>query len=401
MSARADDARRPRVLHVTNIPTPYRLPQYRAFRAALASRGVDLVIYFIGAGKRPRQWQIPEEEFDGIERIEGDPRASVPRRTWGITRAIDRMRPDVVVLAWAMDLTALLVLLHCRSRRIPCVVYTGETDAAAAQRSYPAVREAFRRLFLRSADGFVVYGASAARYLGARGVDERRISTAINVVDTAFFRERVDELRAGGEADALRDRHRRPDGGPFALHLLFVGELIELKGLPLLLDAMARTEASIALHLVGDGPQETELRALVSGHGIGERVFFHGYRQKPELPLYYAMADAFVFTSLKDVFGLVMVEGAAAALPVIGSSMAGGSIDVVVPDVTGYIVDPRDIAALAAAITKLAADPERRRAMGEASRAHALEHLTPEVSARGYVAAIERLLEPTNPVGAA
>jgi glycosyltransferase involved in cell wall biosynthesis len=49
---------------------------------------------------------------------------------------------------------------------------------------------------------------------------------------------------------------------------------------------------------------------------------------------------------------------------VIGSSIAGGSIDVVVPDVTGYIVDPRDIAALAAAITKLAADPERRRAMG-------------------------------------
>jgi glycosyltransferase involved in cell wall biosynthesis len=393
MSVRTDSSRRARVLHVTNIPTPYRLPQYRAFRTALAARSIDLVIYFIGAGKRPRQWEIPEAEFDGIERLFGEPRASVPKRAWGITRTIDRMRPDVVVLAWAMDATALLVLLHCRSRGVPCIVYTGETDAAAAQRSYPRVREAFRRIFLRGASGFVVYGESAAQYLRARGVERSRIATAINVVDTEFFRRRVDELRASGEAAAARDGYRDADGRAFAMHLLFVGELIELKGLPLLLEALARTPRRIALHMVGAGPQEAELRAAVARLGLEGRVFFHGYRQKPELPLYYAMADAFVFPSLKDVFGLVMVEAAAAALPVIGSSMSGGSIDVVVHDVTGAIVDPRDIEALALAIATLADDPERRRAMGTASRAHALERLTPEVSARGYAHAIERLIE--------
>jgi glycosyltransferase involved in cell wall biosynthesis len=384
------DASARRVLHVTNIPTPYRLPQYRAFARALDERAIDLTVYFIGAGKRPRYWKLPDAEFDGLETIFGDPNASTPRRTWAITRTIDRMRPDVVVLAWAMDATALLVLLHCRSRGVPCIVYTGETDSAAAQRSFPAVRELFRKAFLRSADGFVVYGASAAEYLRRRGVDRAKIATAINVVDTEFFRRRVDELRAAGDAGRERARYAMRDGGEFATHLLFVGELIELKGLPLLLEALARTDASVALHLVGSGPQEERLHSDAVALGVEDRIFFHGYRQKEELPLYYAMADVLVFPSLKDVFGLVMVEGAAAALPVIGSSLSGGTIDVVVPGRTGFIVDPRRTDELAGAIARIAADAGMRTAMGAASREHALARLTPEVSARGYVEAITR-----------
>lgn len=392
MSGRNGNSVQPHVLHVTNIPTPYRLPQYRAFRDALLERGIALTVYFMGVGKRPRQWSITEEDFGGVDRMFGDPKASIPGRAWGITRAIARLRPDVVVLAWAMDPTALLVLLHCRSRRIPCLIYTGETDSAAEQRSWPSVRNAFRSIFLRLADGFVVYGETAARYLRARNVRDEIIGVAINVVDTEFFRRRVDEMRESGDAAHARAGFVGPDGHPFATHLLFVGELIELKGLPLLVDAFARTDESVALHLVGSGEQETELREAARRAGVEARVFFHGYRQKPELPLYYAMADVFVFPSLKDVFGLVMVEGAAAGLPIIGSMLSGGSIDVIVPDVTGYIIDPRNVEEFSQAIERLASDPQRRDAMGNASREHALARLTPEVSARGYLNAIEKCL---------
>lgn len=382
------------VLHVTNIPTPYRLPQYRMFRQELARLGTGFVVYFIGKGKRPRYWEFTDDDFEGIEAIHGPAGASIPKRALGITRAIDRMKPEVVVLAWAMDPTALLVLWHCRVRSIPCIVYTGETDLVAAGRSYPGAREAFRKLFLKSADGFVVYGASAAAYLERRGVPGSLVSTAINVVDTGFFRRRVEELRADGAADRERARFTTRDGRPYAMHLLFVGELIELKGLPLLLDALAATgRHDIALHMVGSGPQEQELRAQCERLGLAHDVHFHGYRQKPELPLYYALAEALVFPSLKDVFGLVMVEAAAAGLPVIGSSLSGGTVDVVIPDVTGVVVDPRDRAELAGAIARLAGDRTMRERMGAASKRHALEALTPEKSARGYAEAIARLIK--------
>ena len=382
-----------RVLHVTNIPTPYRLPQYRAFARALAADAIDLTVYFIGSGKRPRYWKIDESEFEGIEAIYGRPGASIPMRALGITRTIDRMKPAVVVLAWAMDPTALLMLWHCRARGIPCIVYTGETDDAAAQRSYPRVRDSFRQLFLRSADGFVVYGTSAASYLRRRGVDPERIAIAINVVDTEFFRTSVDALRAGGSDAELRAGYTTRDGRPYGMHLLFVGELLELKGLPLLLDALAATgRDDIALHLVGSGPQEAELRAHAVRLGIEGAVYFHGYRQKPELPSYYAMADVLVFPSLKDVFGLVMVEGAAAGLPVIGSMLSGGTVDIVRDGESGAIVDPRDRAAFAAAIARLAEDSELRERMGASAKRHALESLTPERSAEGYRDAIRRVM---------
>jgi glycosyltransferase involved in cell wall biosynthesis len=384
---------RPCVLHVTNIPTPYRLPQYRAFARALAAEAFDLTVYFIGTGKRPRYWKIDDEEFEGIEAIYGTQGASIPLRTLGITRSIDRLRPAVVVLAWAMDPTALLVLWHCRARGIPCIIYTGETDDAAAQRSFPAAREAFRRLFLRRADGFVVYGASAERYLVNRGVEPSRIATAINVVDTEFFRRSVDEIRAEGAHVALRAAYRTRDELEYAMHLLFVGELLELKGLPLLLEALAATgRRDIALHLVGSGPQEAELRELADRLGIAHDLYFHGYRQRPELPSFYAFANVLVFPSLKDVFGLVMVEGAAAGLPVIGSNLSGGTIDIVLPGETGVIIDPRDCQSFAEAITMLADDPALCRKMGRASMRHVLTNLTPERSAAGYVEALLRLV---------
>src|SRR5688500_7500621 len=304
MPRRASMLRQQRVLHVTNIPTPYRLPQYRAFARGLSADGIGLTVYFIGSGKRPRYWEIPDSEFEGIEVLRGTPGVSIPMRALGITRTINRLKPSVVVLAWAMDPTALLVLWHCRARSIPCIVYTGETDDAAAQRSFPRVREAFRRLFLRGADGFVVYGASAAKYLSNRGVPAAKISTAINVVDTEFFAQKVGELRDDGTADALRDAYRTRDGDAYTMHLLFVGELIALKGLPLLVEAFAAVGRSdIALHLVGQGPQESELRAICERLEITSDVFFHGYHQKAELPRFYALADALVFPSLKDVFG--------------------------------------------------------------------------------------------------
>ena len=388
-----DSRTEPTVLHVTNIPTPYRLPQYRAFTNELRELGAQLVVYFIGKGKRPRYWEIPESEFEGLSVIHGRASASIPLRALGITRTIDRLRPSVVVLAWAMDPTALLVLWHCRARSIPFIVYTGETDSAAEQRSYPKIRELFRSQFLRSADGFIVYGTSARRYLNARGVDDRRIAIAINVVDTEFFRRRVEELRGAGLDAEAREHYRQDTGERYTLQLLYVGELLELKGLPLLIQALAHTERrDIALHLVGSGPQEGELRTLCERMDLSSRVYFHGYRQKQDLAGHYAAADAFVFPSLKDVFGLVMVEAAAAGLPVIGSSLAGGTVDVVVDGATGYIVDPYDVAAFANAIVQLADDPSLLRRMGDASKRRALECLTPEVSARGYAEAVTRVL---------
>ncbi len=380
---------RPLVLHVTNIPTPYRLPYLRTVSAALAKDGLGYHVFFLGRGKRERNWAIGAEQMFGFEHSRG---ATARPITEAIALVRSR-RPALVVLAWAMDPPALRLLLYCVRHRIPTVLFTGETEGAAAQRSHAWLRRLVRRPFFWLASGFLTYGSASTAYVRGFGVPAGRITTGINVVDTSFFRERVDALRADGTGRAERDRYRTSAGEPFACHLLLVGYMIPGKGITCTLRALAlAARPDIALHLVGSGEREAAHRALVDELGLGDRVFFHGYHQTAEMPRFYAMADMVLFPSMVDVFGLVMVEAAAAGLPVIASAYSGGTADVVVHDETGLVVDPRDTAAYAAAILALADDRHRRERMGTAARQRAGELLTPERSAERFAEAVRRLL---------
>lgn len=378
---------RPLIFHVTNIPTPYRLPYYRAVCAALRNEGIDFHVFFLGRGKRRREWKITDDDLRGFPFTMND---ADPSRTYReVVRSIEKMKPSVVVLAWAMDPLALRLLFYCRRRKIPCILFTGETIATAVGRSHAWLRTLVRAPFFRLASRFLTYGTRATEYLRSQGVPSGKITTGINVVDTDFFRERVDKLRRSGEAEAERERYRDTEGMPFRAHLLLVNYMIPGKGISSTLRALRHLDRSdLALHIVGSGPREEAHRSMVASLGLEGQVFFHGYRQTAELPIYYAMADIFLFPSFVDVFGLVMVEAAAAALPLIASLHSGGTIDVVDNDVTGIVVDPRDTAAYASAIARLADDPELRERMGEAGRRKVSESLTPEESARRYLQAV-------------
>ncbi len=381
----------PLVLHITNIPTPYRLPYYRTVSRNLEAGGIGFHVFFLGQGKRPREWKIGQDDLHGFPyTLNGGGLSNAYRN---IVDAIGTMRPSVVVLAWAMDPLALRILLYCRIRRIPCILFTGETTGTAAGRSYAPIRALSRKPFFWLADGFVTYGTRSTEYLVENGVAPGRISTGLNVVDTGNFRNNVEELRRSGAAGIERDRYRMPDGRPFPYHLLMVNYMIPGKGISstlLALKSLGRTD--VALHIVGSGPREDAHRAMVQSEGMNQYVFFHGYKQTSELFIFYALADLFLFPSSIDVFGLVMAEAAAASLPVIASMHSGGTVDVIDPGVNGLIVDPRATAQYASAIARLLDDPEMRRAMGAAGRDRSLHFLTLEESAERYQRAILRIV---------
>jgi glycosyltransferase involved in cell wall biosynthesis len=149
---------------------------------------------------------------------------------------------------------------------------------------------------------------------------------------------------------------------------LFVGDL--RKGAEVALEVVARTPG---VHLVmvsrsATGPYVTRAGAL----GISDRVAFQP--GTIEIAQYYAMADAFLFPSPYDAFGMVIPEAMAAGLPVITARTAGAS-ELISHGVSGFIVEsPTDPAPMVAHLSRIAADPGIRRAMGGAARAAALEH---------------------------
>ncbi len=172
-------------------------------------------------------------------------------------------------------------------------------------------------------------------------------------------------------ARAARDRHRaglavRFGLDPEAPWLLVVAMMrADVKRLSYLqlAAALGRLRAPAwQLLVVGDGPARPGIETVLRRLG---RVVFAGAAPEAALPGYYAAADLYVWPAVREAYGLAMLEAAAAGLPVV-AGREGGVAEVVLDRVTGLLTPPGDPAAFAAAVDRLLAEPERRRAMGEA-----------------------------------
>lgn len=160
------------------------------------------------------------------------------------------------------------------------------------------------------------------------------------------------------------------------LNILFVGRLEDRKGLAYLLRGYHRIRkrhVDARLIVVGDGPRLREYKRYVATRRIRD-VEFVGHVPLEAKLRYFASADVFCAPSTgQESFGIVLLEAMAAGLPIVASDIHGYK-NVVSRDVEGYLVEPRNPRAIAAALYKLAGDPELRNRMGEAGRAKAPEY---------------------------
>lgn len=168
---------------------------------------------------------------------------------------------------------------------------------------------------------------------------------------------------------ALRNHQLRRRLGlrPHTTAALYVGRIADEKNLALLLDVAQILKAEdVKLILTGDGPARQRL-----SEKAGDNVIFTGYKYGHELAQIYASADLFVFPSVTDTFGNVILEGMASGLPAVGFD-APGPRDIIAPNQTGAVVSQRTPGAFAAVLQQLVDAPARRREMSTQAREYAL-----------------------------
>ncbi len=147
-----------------------------------------------------------------------------------------------------------------------------------------------------------------------------------------------------------------------------VARLVPIKDHDTFLQAAHRVAAQLPnchFILVGDGERRGELERLVARLGLGSRVRFLGWRA--DLARIYPDLDVVALCSRNEGSPVSLIEAMAAARPVVATRV-GGVPDLVEDGVTGLLVPTGDARALAEALGTILADPERRRAMGEAGR---------------------------------
>lgn len=198
---------------------------------------------------------------------------------------------------------------------------------------------------------------SAERVSELCGIPRERIAVIYNGVDERFFQSNT------ALCDNVRQRLRLP-----AQYVLCVGSLEPRKNLPRLLAAweqLGSVKNGLKLVLVGATSRVFRSPLLPP---LGGDVMLAGYIAEADLPAVYAAAEAFVYPSLYEGFGLPVLEAMASGTPVVCSNTTS------LPEVAGPAavgVDPLDEAAIAAGIEQVLSDAALRRELSEAGRMRA------------------------------
>jgi len=277
---------------------------------------------------------------------------------------LSRAEADVMVLHEPNPM-ALVAYVLARPR-IPLVVWY-HSEVIRAEWKYRLFYQPFLDFALRRATRIVVASPPLTE---VRALAPYR-SKCVVVPFGLHVEKYVPDAAVTQRIEVLRQFARRPA-------LLFVGRLVDYKGVDVLLKALPGLEADLAI--VGDGPRRARLEALARELGVVEQVQFLGEVSSDELLARYHACDAFVLPSVtrQEAFGMVQLEAMACGRPVVSTDLGTGVAWVNHHGQTGLVVTPGDVEDLRGALARLIADEELRRRLGAQGRARVLNHFTAE-----------------------
>jgi len=284
-----------------------------------------------------------------------------------------RHQPDVVIsiqLGFRTLQAALYRKLFPKSRLI---VWTGLSEHT--EKGLPAWRTLQRKALLRLADAVLVNGASGTDYLLSLGVPREKIFPLPYCAKIAPYLE----LPLGREPDAAR-------------RLLYVGQLIERKGLTSFLIALSswlqeHPDERCEFWIAGEGHLRPELERFPAPPQLQLR--FLGSVAYEKLPQVYAQGGILVFPTLADEWGAVVNEALASGLPVLGSVYSQAMEELVQDGLNGWTFRPDHPEEMYAAVARAMSDEDKHlNEMRHASRER-IRLLSPEYGAKCYLAAID------------
>jgi starch synthase len=183
-------------------------------------------------------------------------------------------------------------------------------------------------------------------------------------------------------------------------YVLFVGRPTPQKGMEYLVEAADQIPVQLVFAAVGSDTKEYEERMIEQVQTKRNILWIHKLLKEEEYVQLYSGARAFVCPSVYEPFGIINLEAMACQVPVVASAV-GGILEVVLPEQTGILVEPRDPDQIAAAVKRLLGDRELSRQLGERGRARVEERFSWSAIAKQtkalYASVLHRELTPEPP----
>ena len=282
--------------------------------------------------------------------------------------------------------------LAARMAGIPVIVHTVHGFAFHEQ-SRPAALRAYAALERRAAhwcDRIFTVSEFHRRWGLELGIGDERKMVAI---PNGIAPERVTQVQG---REAVR---AQLGAGPEDFVIVSIGRLADGKGLDALLEAVAaarKTMArSIKLWLPGTGPQKPAFEKLTSDLGLSDVVGFPGFRE--DIGDLLAASDLVALPSLREGLSISLLEAMAMEKPIVATSI-GSNREVTRDGECAHLISPRDRAALAEAIVRIAEDPEYAQRLAKAAGCAYRETYTSRAMLDRYKAEYEKVISESLPV---
>ena len=334
-----DNQRRPSVIWFTNIPAPYRV----AFFEELGKR-VDLFVVFEKdrSDERDKSWD--QSRFVNFRAVIVGGIKTRADSSFDI-RVLRYLREckqyDYVMVSDPLTLLGMFVIEYLKVHRI---AFSIETDGGFAKSGKGLIERIKKSRISAAQRWFSTAKIHDAYYLqyGAK---------ASGIIRYPFSSVSESELPEKPVNGATKRELREKLGITQEKMILGVGQFIQRKGFDTLLDVAGEVGSDVAIVLLG-GERTEEYNWIIEKHGLNN-VYFPGFIPKEHISEYYRAADVFVLPTREDIWGLVINEAIAFALPVVTTKTCIAGTELVKPGVNGYLIAPDDPKALSDAINTI------------------------------------------------
>lgn len=252
---------------------------------------------------------------------------------FGIFKLIKRIKPDVI-FSHEYSPTSILVALYKQLGLFHYSYFLTTSDNLNMAEAVVGMKAMSRKYVLSHSNGLIVYSDAVRQWYSLKFPD-LKIKVCPNIQSPQsllYFRSMF---------PAYIRKYRQECDLESCNIILYVGRLVEVKGLDLLLSAFAKANVfNYKLVMVGAGNQEESLRRQIRQLGITEKVVFAGFHSGADLYAWYDMANFSILPSRYEPFGAVVNESLVYGCPIIASKYIGAT-DFITAD-NGMLFDPLD-----------------------------------------------------------
>lgn len=319
---------------VTNIPAPYRTLQINEFSKI---KNTDITVYYTTNKDDGPKWGENKNQFKEVY-LKG---YKVNNMLGYINRGIlDIIKEnDILILGGYEQITYMVLSVLCKIYKKKFILFFDGISTNRLTNRENTIKKMFKKIVINRAEYIMGNGTISKKYFSEIFMyPEDKIKNQFLTIDT----EKINQLYEKRHDYRILYRNKlKIDINEKVV--LYSGRLIDIKNVSSVVRALSIiNDKNITLLITGGGTNEDEIKSLAKKLGVN--LIITGFiREQEELFKHYYVADLLILPSFIEPWGLVVNEAMASGLPVIVSKVCGCSMDLVLEDDNGYLIEPNDI----------------------------------------------------------